>query len=212
MKDHQSCQSSGVKRKRSDNPESILTPVPGPSGLSRHNNVFNTNNDDSSDDDEDHKDFDREALLREINADINHIISSGSKKEELKPKKEESLKADIASNYRGKDGALYTFEIFMRDKNNCRTKKDRPGKADPRAPIIYNSNGVANAIIPANHKLMLLATRIATHPRQFVKRGNYVLFKFFVDGEALSEVGIIMFFFKLEIILFSGYFTRSIDQ
>ena len=117
-----------------------------------------------------------------------HLQVKLSKKEELKPKKEESLKADIASNYRGKDGALYTFEIFMRDKNNCRTKKDRPGKADPRAPIIYDSNGVANAIIPANHKLMLLATRIATHPRQFVKRGNYVLFKFFVDGEALSEV------------------------
>lgn len=30
--------------------------------------------------------------------------------------------------------------------------------------------------------------RIATNPRQFIKRGSYVLFKFFVDGEALSEV------------------------
>ena len=30
--------------------------------------------------------------------------------------------------------------------------------------------------------------RIATHPRQYIKRGNYVLFKFYVDGEALSEV------------------------
>ena len=76
----------------------------------------------------------------------------------------------------------------MRDKDTCRSKKDRPGKYDPRAPIIYDKNGVANAIIPANHKLMLLCTRIATHPRQYIKRGNYVLFKFYVDGEALSEV------------------------
>ena len=30
--------------------------------------------------------------------------------------------------------------------------------------------------------------RIATNPRQFIERGSYVLFKFFVDGEALSEV------------------------
>ena len=51
-----------------------------------------------------------------------------------------------------------------------------------------SSAGVANAIIPANHKLMLLAKRTATHPRQYIRRGNFVLFKFFVDGEALSEV------------------------
>ena len=29
---------------------------------------------------------------------------------------------------------------------------------------------------------------MATNPRQYIKRGSYVLFKFFVDGEALSEV------------------------
>ena len=110
---------------------------------------------------------------------------------DTKVKKEEDVAATaaaVASNYRGKDGAMYTFEIFMRDKDTCRTKKDRPGKYDPRAPIIYDKNGVANAIIPANHKLMLLCTRIATHPQQYIKRGNYVLFKFYVDGEALSEV------------------------
>ena len=40
-----------------------------------------------------------------------------------------------------------------------RTKKDRPGKGDPRAPMICDKAGVTNAIIPANHKLMLLCTR-----------------------------------------------------
>ncbi len=35
---------------------------------------------------------------------------------------------------------------------------------------------------------MNLVFRMATNPRQYIKRGSYVLFKFFVDGEALSEV------------------------
>ena len=104
----------------------------------------------------------------------------------MKKEKTEEVGAG-ASNYRGKDGALYTFEIFMRDKATTRSRKDRAGKGDPRAPIVYNRSGVANAIIPANHKLMLLCTRIAVHPSQYIKRGKYVLFKFYVDGEALSE-------------------------
>jgi len=148
--------------------------------------------DESTDSDSDEKYFDRDSLLREINADIKNIISNTETgiEEKVRVKKEEEIlkKAEaVASNYRGKDGALYTLEIFMRDKNICRSKKDRPGKGDQRAPIIYDKSGVANAIIPANHKLMLLCTRIATNPRHYVKRGNYVLFKFYVDGEALSE-------------------------
>ena len=75
----------------------------------------------------------------------------------------------------------------MRDKADCRSKRDRAGKGDPRAPIIYSQAGLANAVIPANHKLMLLCTRLATHPSQYISRGKYVLFKFYVDGEALSE-------------------------
>ena len=75
----------------------------------------------------------------------------------------------------------------MRDKADCRSKRDRAGKADPRAPIVYSKAGLANAVIPANHKLMLLCTRLATHPSQFIRRGKYVMFKFYVDGEALSE-------------------------
>ena len=75
----------------------------------------------------------------------------------------------------------------MRDKADCRSKRDRAGKGDPRAPIVYSKAGLANAVIPANHKLMLLCTRLATHPSQYITRGKYVLFKFYVDGEALSE-------------------------
>ena len=58
---------------------------------------------------------------------------------------------------------------------------------DLRSPIIYDKEGKPNAIIPANHKLMLLSQRIATKPSQQIGRGQYVLFKFFIDGEALSE-------------------------
>lgn len=101
--------------------------------------------------------------------------------------KKEKSEESGASNYRGKDGALYTFEIFMRDKADCRSKRDRAGKGDPRAPIVYSKAGLANAVIPANHKLMLLCTRLATHPSQYITRGKFVMFKFYVDGEALSE-------------------------
>ena len=169
-----------------------LSPVPGSSA----NGTKSYIDDSDSDSDQEEKHFDREALIKNIDAEIRSLISrpaseSTEEKVDTKVKKEEDVgttAAAVASNYRGKDGAMYTFEIFMRDKDNCRSKKDRPGKYDPRAPIIYDKNGVANAIIPANHKLMLLCTRIATHPRQYIKRGNYVLFKFYVDGEALSEV------------------------
>ena len=81
-----------------------------------------------SDSDEE-KPYDRESLLRDIDADINKIISTTNKdkdvKEEakIKIKKEENMAgaaAAVASNYRGADGALYTLEIFMRDKRTCR--------------------------------------------------------------------------------------------
>ena len=53
--------------------------------------------------------------------------------------------------------------------------------------IIFDSKGRANAVIPANHKLMLLCQRLAATPEQRIERGKYVMFKFFVDGDALSE-------------------------
>ena len=62
-----------------------------------------------------------------------------------------------------------------------------PGKGDIRSPIITDRDGGLHAIIPANHKLLLVATRTAKLPRQQIARGNFVLFKFYVDGEALSE-------------------------
>jgi hypothetical protein len=62
--------------------------------------------------------------------------------------------------------------------------------------------GGLHAIIPADHKLLLLCRRTARLPRQQVprsdtaahytitmrhRRGSFVMFKFYVDGEALSE-------------------------
>ena len=82
----------------------------------------------SDSDSEEEKPFDRESLLRDIDADIKSIISNTSggkqeRKEDVKIKKEEDIlktAAAVTSNYRGADGALYTLEIFMRDKRTCR--------------------------------------------------------------------------------------------
>ena len=84
--------------------------------------------DSNSEDDDDEKPFDRESLLRDIDADIKSIISKtaevkNGRKEDIKIKKEEDIlntAAAVTSNYRGADGALYTLEIFMRDKRTCR--------------------------------------------------------------------------------------------
>ena len=120
---------------------------------------------DSDDSDEEEKYVDRAALLREIDADLQSIISRpGPSEDDKKPvvKKEEFAGvAGAGSSYRGGDGALYTLEIFMRDKRSCRSARDRPGKADPRAPVVWDREGAAHAVIPANHKLMLLCTRCA---------------------------------------------------
>jgi len=160
---------------------------PGPSRP--FNNGERVTFSDSESEDTNLTDFDRESLLKEIDADIKNITNKDKKTEE-KPKLIKESQTDPKSglsHFRGKDGAVYTLEIFMRDSRTCRTKKDRAGKNDKRAPIILDNEGVANAIIPPNHKLMLLCKRTATHPRQYIPRGSYVLFKFYVDGEALSE-------------------------
>ena len=121
---------------------------------------------DSDDSEEEEKCVDRAALLREIDADLQSIISRPGPSDDKKPvvKKEEGAGvagAGAGSGYRGGDGALYTLEIFMRDKRSCRSARDRPGKADPRAPVVWDREGAAHAVIPANHKLMLLCTRCA---------------------------------------------------
>ena len=95
----------------------------------------------------------------------------------------------------GTDQAEYTLEIFMRDVISCLTKRDLARKTDSRAPIAYcycrcGSEGVRNqahAIIPTNQKLMLYAKRTAKYERQRVGQRKFVLFKFYVDGTALSE-------------------------
>ena len=81
-----------------------------------------------SEDDEEEKPFDRESLLRDIDADIKNIIAKttenkNGRKDDIKIKKEEDIlntASAVTSNYRGADGALYTLEIFMRDKRTCR--------------------------------------------------------------------------------------------
>ena len=174
--------------------------LPGPSKPTIDCDYGRATFSDSDSDDDKITDFDRESLLKEIDADIKSIIAKEGKSDksrasikmvntETKPVKDAGV-----SQFRGKDQALYTLEIFMRDNAHCRTKKDRAGKNDRRAPIIYDNEGVANAIIPPNHKLMLLCKRTATNHRQYIKRGNFVLFKFYVDGEALSEVTTILSF------------------
>merc|ERR1711894_81555 len=45
----------------------------------------------------------------------------------------------------------------------------------------------AHAITPTNQKLMLYAKRTAKNERQKLRQRQFVLFKFYVDGTALSE-------------------------
>lgn len=165
---------------------------PGPSKPQNNIDCGRATFSDSDSEDEKLADFDRESLLKDIDADIKSIISTNDNKTEEKPKSKLKIKSRLdpkpaISHFKGKDQALYTLEIFMRDSETCRSKKDRAGKNDKRAPIILDNEGVANAIIPPNNKLMLICKRTATHPRQYIRRGSYVLFKFYVDGEALSE-------------------------
>ena len=87
----------------------------------------------------------------------------------------------------GSDRATYTLEIFMRDVISCLSRRDVARKTDPRAPVVFDKKRCAHAIIPANHKLMLYAKRVATKNCQRLKPRKFVLFKFYVDGTALSE-------------------------
>ena len=87
----------------------------------------------------------------------------------------------------GTDKAKYTLEIYMRDVISCLTKRDQARRTDPRAPVIYDAKRRAHAIIPANQKLMLYAKRTALKENQRIGQRKFVLFKFYVDGTALSE-------------------------
>ena len=87
----------------------------------------------------------------------------------------------------GTDKAKYTLEIYMRDVISCLTKRDQARRTDPRAPVIYDAKRRAHAVIPANQKLMLYAKRTALKENQRIGQRKFVLFKFYVDGTALSE-------------------------
>ena len=78
-----------------------------------------------SDDEEEEKEekLDREELLKQIDQDINRLIEEGKRID----KKEEILKKAKAVKVKGRDGAEYTLEIFMRSLASCRSRKDRAG-------------------------------------------------------------------------------------
>ena len=67
--------------------------------------------------------MDREELLKQIDQDINRLIEEGKRID----KKEEILKKAKAVKLKGRDGAEYTLEIFMRSLASCRSRKDRAG-------------------------------------------------------------------------------------
>ena len=77
----------------------------------------------SDDEEEKEEKLDREELLKQIDQDINRLIEEGKRID----KKEEILKKAKAVKVKGRDGAEYTLEIFMRSLASCRSKKDRAG-------------------------------------------------------------------------------------
>ena len=86
----------------------------------------------------------------------------------------------------GRDGAQYSLEVFMRDVLTCSNKRNVASKEDDRAPVI--ADGRKNyVIVPHNHKVMLYAKRKAINATQVLEKKKWVLFKFYVDGTALSD-------------------------
>ena len=65
----------------------------------------------------------REELLKQIDQDINRLIEEGKRID----KKEEMLNKAKAVRVKGRDGAEYSLEIFMRSLASCRSRKDRAG-------------------------------------------------------------------------------------
>ena len=77
----------------------------------------------SDEEEEKEEKLDREELLKQIDQDINRLIEEGKRID----KKEEILKKAKAVKLKGRDGAEYTLEIFMRSLASCRSRKDRAG-------------------------------------------------------------------------------------
>ena len=79
----------------------------------------------SDDDEEEEKEekVNREELLKQIDEDINRLIEEGKRID----KKEEMLNKAKAVRVKGRDGAEYSLEIFMRSLASCRSRKDRAG-------------------------------------------------------------------------------------
>ena len=72
----------------------------------------------SDEEEEKEEKLDREELLKQIDQDINRLIEEGKRID----KKEEILKKTKAVKGKGRDGAEYTLEIFMRNLASCRSR------------------------------------------------------------------------------------------
>ena len=103
------------KQKRFRTPDEAGPSSAGPSGVCTA--AF------SDDEEEKEEKLDREELLKQIDQDINRLIEEGKRID----KKEEILKKAKAVKLKGRDGAEYTLEIFMRSLASCRSRKDRAG-------------------------------------------------------------------------------------
>ena len=130
---------------------------------------------------EENRNHSRKSLLKEIDQDIKRLLGKKVDDDEV------GGAGPLVAEVRGRDGARYSLEIFMRTAGRGGRGGDRASKSDPRAPVVVDQAGAAHAVIPAGQRLLLLATRRAVQPRQRVPRGRYVLFKFYVDGEPLSD-------------------------
>ena len=95
----------------------------GPSSAGPSSGVCTAAFSDDEEEEEKEEKLDREELLKKIDQDINRLIEEGKRID----KKEEILKKAKAVKVKGRDGAEYTLEIFMRSLASCRSRKDRAG-------------------------------------------------------------------------------------
>ena len=89
----------------------------------------------SDEEEEKEEKLDREELLKQIDQDINRLIEEGKRID----KKEEILKKAKAVKLKGRDGAEYTLEIFMRSLASCRSRKDRAGNMGQQSHHIHSA-------------------------------------------------------------------------
>ena len=97
---------------------------PSSEGASGPSGVCSAAFSDEEEEEEREEKLGREDLLKQIDQDINRLIEEGKRID----KKEEILNKAKAVKVKGRDGAEYTLEIFMRSLASCRSRKDRAGR------------------------------------------------------------------------------------